>query len=470
VGRGRRLVMSTYQFNALAPGKSPIARDRPPDGWRLDAPHSSPLARNQPGSATGGPARFQHGLVSPVRAFDVGATPIVGNDDDSETPVAGLQEMQRRGLGRSRIRSLDLSRLEMYTPQVEKMSQAMTCMYSLQKLAFVCCALRGEDARVLSECLQRLPRLRELELGRNRLLDLGVTELSKVLPRLSKLEWLGLGENGIGPQGARALGGGGFWEGGLNIGHDVGLPGMLSLRRLEMAKNRLGDEGAKHLAAGIAKSSTLTSLTWLSLDSNRLEDAGCVAVLLAATKLAGLQLLALSKEPNEVDFEAHLDCRLPRVTTDKGWAACVMYLRYFEEVWARYPGLLSPSQVKSARHRATVRAQQDAHFIADFHCLLACWTRRLSLVHLSTPCNHLGVPCAFVLCTSPHLAPAELHPSLLAILSTRSHCSLQVSRPSPAHARAAPHTHHTPRTPSPRRQTPTPTHLSIPNTAAICTF
>ena len=70
--------------------------------------------------------------------------------------------------------------------------------------------------------------------------------LAKVLPRLSSLEWLGLGENGIGNTGARALGGRGYWEGGRFIEHMHGLPGMLSLKKLEMVKNKVEVEGASH--------------------------------------------------------------------------------------------------------------------------------------------------------------------------------------------------------------------------------
>jgi hypothetical protein len=187
-------------------------------------------------------------------------------------------------------------------------------MAALRKLALVCCALRGEDMRVFCSGLASIPRLRELELGRNRLLDFGAQHLAKVLPLLSSLKWLGLGENGIGPTGARALGGGGFWEGGLEVGHGVGLMCMKSLTKLEMVKNRVGDEGAKHLAAAIARSDTLTTLTWIGLDANRLEDPGCVALLRACTKLQTLQQLGLGRTPEQVDFDEHLGRALPAET------------------------------------------------------------------------------------------------------------------------------------------------------------
>jgi hypothetical protein len=39
---------------------------------------------------------------------------------------------------------------------------------------------------------------------------------------------------------------------------------MLSLKKLEMVKNKVEDEGASHLAEGLSKSSTLSTLRWLS--------------------------------------------------------------------------------------------------------------------------------------------------------------------------------------------------------------
>jgi len=338
--------MSRPDFNALQPGQSPVRRERPSPGWVLTDPHSSPFQRNQP---AGGPSRFDSsGLGSPVRAFDLtGATPLGGGSSgsDSATESAGVRDMISRGLGRSRVRTLDLSRIELGSQEVQQCAQRVPCMAALRKLALVCCALRGEDMRVFCFGLASLPRLRELELGRNRLLDFGAQHLAKVLPLLSSLQWLGLGENGIGPTGARALGGGGFWEGGLEVGHGVGLVSMKSLTKLEMVKNRVGDEGAKHLAAAIARSDTLTTLTWIGLDANRLEDPGCVALLRACTKLQTLQQLGLGKTPEQVDFDEHLGRGLPGETQARGWAACVNYLRYFDEVWSRFPGLLSPSQV-----------------------------------------------------------------------------------------------------------------------------
>ena len=85
---------------------------------------------------------------------------------------------------------MDLSRLELGTQEVNRLAQGCRGMENLQTLAFVCCSLRGEDMRTLCEGLVQLPRLRELELGRNRLLDFGVERLASVLPQLSSLEWL----------------------------------------------------------------------------------------------------------------------------------------------------------------------------------------------------------------------------------------------------------------------------------------
>lgn len=151
------------------------------------------------------------------------------------------QAMRSRGLGRSRKRVLDLSRLEVLGPRnMELLAQGIARMNSLRKLALVCCTVRGEDMKQLCAGLATVPHLRELELARNRLLDLGATRLAKTLPQMSALEWLGLGENGIGKVGAQALGGGGYWLDGLNVGHGEGIQDMKSLTKLEMVKNRVG--------------------------------------------------------------------------------------------------------------------------------------------------------------------------------------------------------------------------------------
>ena len=76
-----------------------------------------------------------------------------------------------------------------------------------------------------------------------------------------------------------------------------------------------------------------------------MDDVGCVAVLRASTSLSHLQVLSLGKPPADVDFAEHLGLDIPQAAAAKGWAACASYLRYFECVWARYPGLLSPAQV-----------------------------------------------------------------------------------------------------------------------------
>jgi hypothetical protein len=58
-----------------------------------------------------------------------------------------------------------------------------------------------------------------------------------------------------------------------------------------------------------------------------------------------LQELDLGRHPHSIDFHTHIGRDIPADTLDKGWVACVYYLCFFDEVWGRYPGLLSPSQV-----------------------------------------------------------------------------------------------------------------------------
>jgi hypothetical protein len=87
-------------------------------------------------------------------------------------------------------------------------------------------------------------------------------------------------------------------------------------------------------------------LRWLSLSANRVGEAGCVALLRAcSTHATALQELDLGRPPHSIDFQRHIGRDIPADTLDKGWAACINYLCFFDEVWGRYPGLLSPSQV-----------------------------------------------------------------------------------------------------------------------------
>lgn len=57
------------------------------------------------------------------------------------------------------------------------------------------------------------------------------------LARNRSLQWLGLGGNGIGPEGARVIA--------------QGLPSNQSLQWLALGGNDIGDRGAKHLATAL---------------------------------------------------------------------------------------------------------------------------------------------------------------------------------------------------------------------------
>ena len=77
---------------------------------------------------------------------------------------------------------MDLSRIALSAREVERLAMQASGMRSLETLSLVCCSLRAPDMPSVCDALVEFANLRELELGRNRLGDLGVQHLAKVLP------------------------------------------------------------------------------------------------------------------------------------------------------------------------------------------------------------------------------------------------------------------------------------------------
>ena len=77
---------------------------------------------------------------------------------------------------------MDLSRIALSAREVERLVTQASGMHSLEMLSFVCCTLRAQDMPAVCDALVEFANLRELELARNRLGDLGVQHLAKVLP------------------------------------------------------------------------------------------------------------------------------------------------------------------------------------------------------------------------------------------------------------------------------------------------
>ena len=99
-------------------------------------------------------------------------------------------------------------------------------------------------------------------------------EMAEVLPRFPALTSLDVGQNQIGPEGARA------------IGESLRVNG--SLTSLNLAANKLGPEGATALAAGVAVNGSLTKL---DVRYNSLDDAAKDALKAAARGKEGFELL-----------------------------------------------------------------------------------------------------------------------------------------------------------------------------------
>jgi Leucine-rich repeat (LRR) protein len=131
-----------------------------------------------------------------------------------------------------------------------------------------------------------LPRLRSLDLTGNKFGSVGSAALATALGRgaLLQLEILNLGRNNIGDQGLLAL--------------SPPLSRLLALKELRLHSNQIGHEGVQVLLTHLGKAQL--KLLKLNLSDNRINDAGCAAIIGAivdqhasAVRLPPLAKLAL---------------------------------------------------------------------------------------------------------------------------------------------------------------------------------
>lgn len=206
----------------------------------------------------------------------------------------------------STLSVLDLSLNALGDAGCRALAPALRQLPGLQSLVLVGNGIGADGAKALSPSLSVCSALEDLQLASNRLSDVCVAALTKALQGLTGLRSLALQENySIGGEGCRALCG--------------LLSAVSSLQVLNLAKNSVGVEGARALAAGLALPTcpllslnlewcklrteggeqllaalaTNRSLVDLNLARNGLGDKGAKAVAVALERNAVLQSLDL---------------------------------------------------------------------------------------------------------------------------------------------------------------------------------
>ena len=134
-------------------------------------------------------------------------------------------------------------------------------------------------AAALSDALQTLPKLQELDLSGNMLGDKGLHGLLGVITA-GRLEVLHLADNGLGPAAGITLA--------------AALPQAVCLRELGLADNTLADAGCMGLAGALAAG---TRVQVLELGRNGIGAAGASALADAIIAGANLEALLLDGNP-----------------------------------------------------------------------------------------------------------------------------------------------------------------------------
>lgn len=159
---------------------------------------------------------------------------------------------------------------------------------SLEKLEITGNAIGNDGAASLAAALKSRPllRLRELNLELNAITDDGAAFLATVLGA-APLEGLNLDHNWIGADGATAL------------AHGLGARGV-TLQRLTLAGNNVGERGAAAFASALQSNQVLRSL---NLYSNHIGTSGAVA-LAPVLRHSSLSELCLAYNYLDADGES----------------------------------------------------------------------------------------------------------------------------------------------------------------------
>jgi Ran GTPase-activating protein (RanGAP) involved in mRNA processing and transport len=289
------------------------------------------------------------------------------------------------GRGFEQLTALDVSGNALGAEGARGVLEGAACARSLRRLSLAATGLGDAGAGALAEALAvpgALGQLRELDLSSNGVGAAGAAALGSALPRCARLAVLSLASNTLGREGgeglAAGLGGCAALEDVDLSWCDVGAEGMRavaaalrrrepSLRALRLRGNRMGDEGAAHVAETLA-TGRWPNLRRLLLCMNEIAADGAEAIAAAlaraeafpslrevelainAIRLPGAQALAslLVHSPRACPALISLDVRINSVPPHDA---------------ERLPGIAARVALPAPRHAADLRVllSRDEH-------------------------------------------------------------------------------------------------------------
>lgn len=162
-------------------------------------------------------------------------------------------------------------------------------------------AMGTDGCNALGKSIQKMTRLKRLDLDYNRIGDEGMTALSKAMEHMDQLAAIDLKGNSIGDHGAQALA--------AELRHTP------QLTHLNVASNTIGPGGARALAAAIRKTPLVTLLV---LSDNMIGDEGAKAFAAVLRHMPGLLGLEVSKNNLTDEGERALAAAVATVEAGRG--------------------------------------------------------------------------------------------------------------------------------------------------------
>lgn len=153
----------------------------------------------------------------------------------------------------------------------------------------------------LGKSIQKMDRLKRLDLDHNHIGNEGMVALSKAMEHMDKLAAIDLKGNSIGDFGAKALA--------TELRHTP------QLIHLDVARNAIGPAGARSLAAAIRKT---PMVTFLSLSHNNIGDEGARAFASVLRHMPSLLGLEVSKNNLTNEGERALAAGIALVEAGRG--------------------------------------------------------------------------------------------------------------------------------------------------------
>ncbi|XP_066297184.1 NLR family CARD domain-containing protein 4-like [Branchiostoma lanceolatum] len=182
--------------------------------------------------------------------------------------VRGLKHM-------SLLEDLSLvSNPELGDAGMEVLQVGLDCVPHLTVLFIYGCNITDVSMASLAPYLGKLSRLRELDLGNNKIGNTGLVPFITVFSTFVAMQELGLSRNGISPAGMRTLA--------------PALRHLTGLTKLDISSNEIGDSGVECLADILP---CLTAMKVLELERTGIGDKGISALVKPLPSLVALQEL-----------------------------------------------------------------------------------------------------------------------------------------------------------------------------------